>query len=465
MSELITSYPQAIQPDDYQPLLQLLHDYQSTIKYPVQIKILTQICNVIVAEEPRLISTTTADTCCEIWFKIAQAAFRTSASFNLVLAENLRLIRLLIVHKHRYFPNTFLSTVLQTIISRQIPKSNEAVQVVSAIFRSCNIEAIGDDSEIRCNTLTWLYTKRTADSLCETETIKLEWIAELSVLCVFTKIDIDLVILNSQIDTSDSADDYSGFISDLRRNLLYKSMNRLIALSQDKENEKNKQGLPQLGQLKSVINEQYFEKLFEILEDYDKYELTDNHASDFLAISAALKLRLRLLDEFLLYESLDSERICDTFLHKQIGLNLEYLGLCIQRYGDQSPSMFADKECMDIVNNLFSFLVNTRYHNVLSKRIIEHRFASMIVWLRKQTQRSECSNSHSFSMYKLKDLNCKYQMRYKALAVLAHFAEGCNERESLDVLSGHNFNFKSNTDLFMVLQLTKVSNLNHFQPV
>lgn len=404
-----------------------------------------------------MISPPTADICYEIWFKIAQAAFRTSASYNLVLAENLRLIRLLIDHKHRYLPNTFLNTVLQTIITRQIPKSNEAVKVACAIFRSCNIGAIGDESELRHNTLAWLYTKQTADSLSETEAIKLECVAELSVLCVFTKIDIDLVIMNSQMNTSDSADDYEGFISDLRRNLLYKSMNRLIALHQDKENVKINLGLPHLGQLKSVINEQYFEKLFEFLDNYDNYELTDNHASDFLAIAAALKLRLRLLDEFLFYESLDAERISDSFLHKQIGLNLEYLGLCVQRYAEEAPSMFADKECMDIVNTLFNLLVNTRHHNVLYKRLIGHPFASMIVWLKKQTQRSKCTNSRSFSMHKLNDLNCENQMRYKALAVLAHFTEGCNERESFDVLSRHNFNFNSNTDLFMVLQLTRVS--------
>lgn len=410
-----------------------------------------------------MISTTTADSCNEIWLKIAQAAFRTSASFDLVLAENLRLIRLLITHKHRYFPNTFLSTVLLTIISRQIPKSNEAVKVACSIFRSCNIEAIGDDSDLRCKTLTWLYTKRGADSLSETEAIKLEWIAELSVLCVFSKIDIELVNRNSQMDTSDSADDYKDFILDLRRNLLYKSMNQLIALHQDtvKENVKSEQVLPQPGQLKSVINEQYFEKLFEILDDYDKFDLTENHASDFLAIAAALKLRLHLLDELLLYESLDAERINDTFLHKQISLNMEYLELCVQRYAEQSPSVFADKECMDIVNNLFSFLVNTRYHNVLAKRIINHQFASMIDWLKKQTQRSICSNSRSFSMYKLNDLNFENQMRYKALAVLAHFAEGYNERESIAILSGHNFNFKSNTDLFIVLELTRVSTMEH----
>lgn len=407
-----------------------------------------------------MISTNTAESCYEIWFKIAQAAFRTSASFNLVLAENLRLIQLLITNKHRYIPNTFLSTVLQTIISRQIPKSNEAVKVACAIYRSCNIEAIGDDSELRYNTMAWLYTKRTADSLCETEAIKLEWIAELSVLCVFTKIDIDLVIMNSQMDSCASADNYKCFILNLRRNLLYKSMTRLIALHQDAENVGRKQGLPQLGQLKSVINEQYFEKLFEILDDYDKFELTDNHASDFLAVAAALKLRLRLLDEFLLYESLDAERISDTFLHKQIGLNLDYLELCVQRYAEQSPSMFAEKECMDIVNNLFSFLVNTRHHNVLAKRIIDHPFASMIVWLKIQTQRSSCLNSRSFSMYTLNDLNCENQMRYKALAVVAYFAEGYNERESIAVLSDHNFNFKSNTDLFMVLQLTRVSSVS-----
>lgn len=407
-----------------------------------------------------MISTTNADSCYEIWFKIAQAAFRTSASFDLVLAENLRLIRLLIVHKHRCLPNTFLSTVLQTIISRQIPKSNEAVKVACAIFRSCNIEAIGDESELRYNTMAWLYTKRTADSLCETETIKLKWIAELSVLCVFTKIDIELVNMNSRLHTTDSVDDYKEFIANLRRNLLYKSMNQLIALHQDtlKENVKNKQVLPQHGQLKSVINEQHFEKLFVVLAEYDRFELTENHASDFLAITAALKLRLRLLDEFLLYESLDAERITDTFLHKQIGLNLDYMELCVQRFAEQSPSVFADKECMDIVNNLFSFLVDTRYHNVLAQRIVDHPFVSMIIWLKKQTERSKCLISRSFSMYKLDDLNCENQMRYKALAVLAHFAEGCNECESIAVLRSHNFNFKSNTDLFMVLQLTRVSN-------
>lgn len=448
-----------MQPDDYPPLLKLLHNYQSTIKYPVQIQILTQICKLLISEEPRLITTTTADSCHEIWLKIAQAAFRTSASFNLVLAENLRLIRLLISHQHRHFPSTFLGTVLQAIITRQIPKSNEAVKVACAIFRSCNIEAIGVDSELRYKTMEWLYTKRTADSMCEREAIKLEWIAELSVLCVFTKIDSELVIMNSQMNTSDSVDDYKGFISDLRRNLLYKSINKLIALHQDTPVNQIKcvQVLPQPDQLKSVINEQHFEKIFNILSDYDKFELTENHASDFRAIADALKLRLSLMDKFLLYESIDAKRISDTFLHKQIALNLESLELCIQRHAEQSPTVFADKDCMDIVNNLFSFLVTTQHHSVVAERINDYRFVSMIDWLKKQTLRTTCSDSRSYSLHNLNSLNCDNQMRYKALAVLAHFAEGRNERESITVLSEHNFNLNSNTDLFMVLQLTRVS--------
>lgn len=455
-------------------------------------EILTETCRALIINLAPEISNASND----LWYQIVQAAFRASAAQHF----DLRLTCLIIEHKHRYVPTTFIKTLLNAIVTYQIERSNESIRLAITIFRHCNVDVLNNDGcgenvkinddedhqtlqqkehqqqlkqNLRYQTLRWLHTTRVEDSfnLHDCGAIKLENVAELSALCVFSKIDTNLVaklveqeqkILQGQMAASKN-DRYQQDIFDLRENLLYKSVSELIVIKESNgKQEILYEVLPASNLLKCVIDEQHFERQFEALNAAStNIELSDDPRNDIRRIKRVLDMYLQLLNAFMRYESLDADRLPKTYLAKKVSYHLEQLEMCVQKAIAQPAFGVPDSnniEDANIVRDLFELLVQRGKHSALNVMIRTHRFSVTINWLGQLSRRWYCSNSKTFARYCLNDLNLEHQMRYQALSVLVYFSEGINADDAFDgAVEQVPFNYKSNTDMFIVMHLTRVS--------
>lgn len=457
LAELLTAYPSSLEAADFQPLLHMLHQFQLAIQYPVEVEILGQLTDILLRAEAQLVSTSDridAAFCDDLWYKIAQTAFRTTSAK--LQQANVDLMRLLVVHK-RCLPDIFLTTVLRTFLSEAIRRSNAAVRLLIAIWRHNNIDALdqADSKEMRYDTMAWLHRQKI--SLVNTERIDPVLVAELTVLCVLTKIDATVVerldVADSELSVAVIGRDFTTFLRDLKRNLLLKSLRKLI-IAQRIHGAHNSPSLrfgvlPQANNLLSVIDEQHFEHLFEILNPDREIPEHQDSLIPFNAVTGTLILYLHLLDRLIAYAALDRERLDKTFLAKKCTFKLEQLEMCVAKF--RQNHSFGVKDTMDVLDRLRA-IFETPLHPMLVAMMRSRELAELIAWLRRWLGERQ-RNSRAVFLRTVDQLNDANQLRYEAFAALAHLAEGANQQAAFAALDEFEFNLRNNTDVLIVLRL------------
>lgn len=449
LARLLESHPSCLEANDLQPILQMLHDFQLTIQYPVQLIVLHRIVRVLLAAEKGISAQSqliNAEFFADIWLKIAQTAFRTT-SLNL-LAENLRLLRQ-IVAVHRVFPNNVIESFVKTILSNSIRKSNDAVQLLIEIFKHYNVDALSG-TDYRMQTMKWLL--KTEQVVLNFESIRVEYVAELTALCLFSKIDPHCVDRTKEEVDSDANAEY---VSGLRQNLKYKSMAELIVSRKDlRVVSESKRELPSANTLKSVVNEVHFQHLFDILNPDRELEESVNSLDAFNRVTTSLVLYLQLLNTLIAYDSIDQEGLRKTFLCKKIHFKVEQLEMCVSKFS--SFREFTEKDAMDVMEGLSS-VFRRDLHPVLVDVILSHHMPDTVRWLRQRIGIEPGKDSKSIVHRKVDELNCLNRLRYEAFGILSFFSHGTNDVEAFDVIDEFGFNLNSNTDLLIVQMLIKVS--------
>lgn len=462
LSELLTEHKLSLQAEDFQPLLQLLHDFHQTVKYPIEIKILTNICTVLVCTEERFRTESNVlreGFCTELWYKIGQTAFRTS-SHSEILTENIRLLRVLIVYKQSALPNTFMSTVLKTFLSDSIQKCNDVIRLLIAIFQHTNINTLENGRSLRTLTLRWLHKSDLKLKIREAESIELHLKSELSVLCLFTKINSEIAFKQrvcSMIEPDDITK-YKQFIAQLKCDILFKSLDQLIVLKAKPTKLCTLIELPLPTELKSVINEEYFEELFEILGADTEIELTDNSHRDFTLVATSLAIYLHILNQLIAYESLDREKFQKSFLIKKTHFKMTQMEMTIKEL--ERSEKIIGTQVLSVMDKLQDILCSD-FYPVLKDAISGCDMRETIAWLHDKSKSDVCRDSRNITVHTSEhQLNIAHQVRYRAFMLLANLsAKNVNSDEAFAAIADNQFNFNSNTDLFIMHQLMKVGKI------
>lgn len=443
-AHLIESQPDCVQTADLQPILQMLHDFQLTIQYPVQVIVLHRILRVLLeiefAEDTHLINEDFF-----VWLKIAQTSFRTS-SLNL-LSENIRLLRQ-VISSRQTLPNVFVESIVKTLLSNSIRKSNDGVQLLIDIFRHYSVDAFGCD--YREQTMKWLL--KSDQVLLNFESIRVEHVAELTTLCLFSKIDRSIIRPTRILDMPDG--EFCRFEETLRKHLSFKSLTKLIVCQRVKEEHNRHSDLPQPNSVKSVVNEMYFQKLFEILNPDRELEETSNSLDAFNRVTSTLVLYMQLLNSLIAYESMDKVGLSKTFLCKKAHFKVEQMDMCVGKFATFTE--FTDKDAVDVIESI-SGVFRRDLHPVLIDVILSQQMPATVRWLRSRIMNSEPAKDSKTIAYRLvDDLNCANRLRYEAFVLLTFFEHGSNDIEAFDVIDEYGFNLNSNTDLLIVQALIKV---------
>lgn len=446
-AHLLESQPMCVQATDLQPILQMLHDFQLTIQYPVQVVVLHRIVRVLLQIDVHNDSLVINDEFfTDIWHKISQTTFRTS-SLNL-LAENIRLLRQ-IVSSRQKLPNSFIESIVKTLLSNSIRKSNDGVQLLIDIFKHYNVDVL--DSDYRIQTMKWLL--KTEQVLMNFESIRVEHVAELTTLCLFSKIDSSIIKHTTSLKIPVSA--FAEYETALRKQLNFKSLTKLIVCQKSVVDDRSpKLKLPQPNAIKSVVNEMYFQKLFEMLNPDRELEESANSLDAFNRVTSTLVLYLQLLNSLIAYESMDKVGLTKTFLCKKAYFKVEQLDMCVGKFAHFTE--FTDKDALDVMESI-SGVFRRDLHPVLIDVILSHHMPETVRWLAARVLNSEpAKDSKSIAHRSVEELNCPNRMRYESFVLLSYFEHGLNDVEAFDVIEEYGFNLNSNTDLLIVKTLIKV---------
>lgn len=464
LAELLLNNPSAIMAEDFQPLLSMLVDFQSNIQHSVQIKICIKIVKILLLKENVLKKDTTiiSETFLnEQWCKMAELAFRNSATNSSTSLENLTLLKHLIDHK-KMASTIFLETVINAVLTNSIKKSNSSIDLLISIFRSFNVDLFKNATEIRVGIINWLSPRIKASDLksllANDGHLALNLVGELYALCVLSKAEKFSIREYNEIINSN---EFSVYIKQLEYVLQCQTMRKLIVVecSNEIKTEKNmkEEQLPDSNSIQTTIIETYYTELEKALRPDDEFKMSDNPFEDFVLIANSLATYLHVLNTFLKYKSMDADKYTKSFLTKRILIKIEHLNMIAERFLSlrQEP-----KDIFDILEKLL-LIVNPNLSLLLRDYVLGQRFNIMLIkWLSKQVKPIQMPDSQYFQMIKHEnELSFEHKIQVKTLCLLTNFSKFDEENETaaFDAISNYAFNFSSIEDLYVIFEIIKVS--------
>lgn len=453
LAQLLNDQPHSLTDEDFQPLLKLLFDFQSTIEYPIQIQTLRRIAHVLLVKESEFNSSPliNKEFCDDMWQKIAQNASRSSATNRPNLLENTKLLQTLVAH--RQLPAAYIQSILETYLSSSIPRTNQSILLIITLFQHTNIDSLDNSERLRSDTLNWLHTTSMAMELknissCDVIDVKLK--AELSVLCLFSKVDSSFYP-----QSIDSHCDHKRLMDDIETKILCRCLKKMLftesAIKSENEFQRS-ESLPQANQIRSIINETHSRKLESMLTDV---QMTDNPFEDVINVVSSLHLFVLILNELIGYKALDQKSFEASYFTKKIKFKIEQLDLCMIRL---ATGRYEGKENMEIIDKLLEVL-NYTVHPLLAQVIKSQSINGVVSWLKRIVNEREERNSRCLLLKSYNQLKFDQKIRFKSFSLLCYLTDGINGSDAFEVIDEMEFNLMSNGDLCIVLHLIQVRNL------
>lgn len=461
LSKLLQKYPSKFEASDYQPLLHILENVPSEIQYSIQIKIYANIIRVMLSKEQNFLNSCkiiNENSCNTIWMNISQMLFRKASANLLDTISYIKCLQVLIEYKKMPSP-TFINSVIQTIITNSIKKSNEGIELLITILKNFDIELINNSEQIILNILHWLHFKDSKTNLMQSVNkinIHTEIIANLTAVCLLSKID-EIEILPIAKDNATTDDEI--YLDNLEKEILFKSLDKLIVVEGVDEriilNNENI-NLPLQSELKTIINEIYLEKLFILIgglsREYD--EQIDKEYDYFIYLLSSLELSLHIVNKLIQYDSLDNDKFDKYFLTKRITLKISQIEMFCERVFIESLDI---RQASDIFKYIMRIFTINMYHRKLEDMLKSWNCKSIMVWIDRFMLSKTMYDSENIKIVNLDDFSMEFKLRYNCLLVLSFFCDGPNSVIAFNIINDHHFNFSSNEDLFIVFELIQVN--------
>lgn len=448
LAQLLDDHPESVNDEDYQPLLQLLFDFQGTIESPIQIATLRRIVHVLLVKAPEFETSqlVNMEFCDGIWQKIAQNALRISATNRPNLLENTKLLQTIVAYKH--LPAIIVQSIMETYLS--IPRTNQSISLIIAIFQHINVDSLDNSDRLRSDTLNWLHTTSIAmelKNISSSDVIDMKLKAELSVLCLFSKVDA-----HNFLQPRDSPSEHKTNMEDIERKILFRCLNKMIftqTRAHGIDKSERSESIPGANEIRSIINEIYLRKFESMMTDV---QMTDNSFEDVINVVSSLHLFVLILNELMAYKAMDEHSLNASYFAKKMKFKVEQLDMCMTRL---ATGRYESKENMDIIEKLMEVLNHT-VHPVLSQIIKSQTLGGIVSWLNHivNDRRERDSRSLLFKAYN--QLKFDQKIRFKAFSLLCYLTDGINGVDSFEIINEYEFNLSSNGDLCIVLHLIQV---------
>lgn len=485
LSEMLENTPFLLQPDDYQPLLKLLTEYQRTIQQSSNMKYFIRSVKIMLSRESELkaSSTNISETFCAAhWHEIVEHAHK-QAVIDKVQAENLDLIRVCMENNIIVSHNFMRTIIIEITRGSNIKKSNSSIKLLISLISNANADLLDDINDLKINVIHWLSPKVKATDLkraIESDSnLDKALIAQLYVICILnrqceTNVQCSLSKEVNLNVSNDNLDEHNIFICLLSKNLQYRSMYELIVSDSVKNTtkyDKSDDKLPDRSSVKAIFDETINGELEKALHLDDNFNSSINPIEDFNIISTSLTTYVNILDFCVLYESMDDEHFRQSNLRKRILIKISQLDATVNAFDSSIQFERNPEDVNDIVKSLLN-IWHGNHHSVVANLIFNLKSIKTIInWLKKQLKSLGKPDSLSMKPLEHADkLEFEQRVQLKCLTLLTHFSayEQVNVDESgfghgnedevnvFDAIDGYKFNYNRNQDIFMAFEVLKV---------
>lgn len=477
----MVDFPHILEAEDYQPLLKLLKDFKPTIQFSIQMKYFIRMVEAMLSKEPNLKAHSTQireSFCTEHWHQIMELSFKQAATDKMQL-ENLDLMRVLIENKVAQSSHDFIKDVIKEVTKMaHIRKSNNAINLLISILRNVSTDMIEGIQDLKITVINWLSSRAKLSELKKViennGNFDQQLVSELYVLCVLSRQGnlCNKSRHSDAIDVQEEADvrEHILIISNVVENLQYRMLSKLIVSDVkpiiEQDDLESIETLPEKNEVKAIVNERTFVELDKMLSD--STSSNENSTENFSSIAASLATSVNVLNALVGYESFDSDSF-QGFLQKRIFFKINQLNLMVEHFGNSMNIDRNPNDVNEIVESLLS-IWNDKYHPIIAVNLfIVEKSAAIIAWLRRQLRPFRNENSIILSpLQSSNQLNFEERIQLKCLTLLAYFSVHEDEQvDAMDIddnlprvfeaISDCEFNYKRNEDLFIDMQLIKVS--------
>lgn len=466
LSKLLIDYPNLIQHEDYQPMLQILSDLQPKIKYSNQAEVFNDLVRIMVAEESGLKvkgNNISNSFCSDRWHRIMQMALKNCATSNQIAEYNVQLLQIMIENGY-IVSYAFIETIVKELSSNTIKKTTSGVRLMIAIFQSVNMDLLTSGEEIKASVIKWLSPKIDASELKRVigneENIEVALIAELYVLCVLSKTDKSSKLSFEHTEpTQNDENSFDTIIEKLKRQFSYQFFDKLMAVDCSREIDRlsmRKIGsvLPEPKPIDVVFSENLYSELEKSLNPDDSFQPSPNAMDDFAIIASSLTTYIHILNQFLAYNAFDQSKYEKSFLYKRIAIKIEQVNTIMDRLVDCD-----EKDRFDIVEKMNS-IWKFGLHPMLEQLVFERDCNSRLIdWLAQQLQPELVSSSQPLNRISFANLPFAQKMQLKCLVLLTRFSTLDNEngKKAFEVLDNLDPDTECCENLFIMFELVRVN--------
>lgn len=462
-ADLLECYTNVLLADDYQPILQLLSDFQVIIQYPIQVKYFIKCCRALLEKEDELYRSTVGsrilnrEFCDGIWNKITETTFRLSTANTSVSSEFHSLLALLI--KHRKFASMgFIKNVLQTYSTNSIKSSNLSVVTLIAIFETINVDSLENSKQLICDFLTWLHPSNRRiclkSALTNYDQISVANKARITVLCLLTS--SEKRILQSEKDEESSIQtEYDQEIREIEKNIQLKSLNTIIEMIQPEVHHEEFIQLP--TNVTSVLNEELYDHFSGLVSfDHSGGDVAMenlNKTENIIKLLQNTEFCLEILDNLIKYGALNEEKFKNIIFAKKLKLMLQSIELIFNDLTGQSVT-----ETIDILDSLHAVFA-PKFHSFLSRFIRIKESTNVIKWILSKSENVDLKSTKTFELIDLNELEGKERCKAKALTLIANIGEYDDQflSPSSDLINMDiEFNFESNVDVNILIRILSI---------
>lgn len=473
LSQLIVDFPHVLQVNDYQALLDLLLEYKSTIQHPLHMEYFIRMAAMMLRKEHELQQSSNS-FCVERWHKIMELSFKQAETDKTQL-ENVDLMRVLIDNKVIVSHNFVKNIIIAIAKTQTIRKSNSSIRLLMSVLQNVNVDMIDDISNLKKAIIHWLTAKIKLSELRKViennNTIEKRLVAELSVLCALSRQEstrdkmIDQSIVTEVHHDDSEINEHMSFIDELVQCLQYRMLSKLVVNHTKHSKWQSAVGiekLPEPNEVKASLNESINAELEKAIGDANSADDIENSIESFNSICTSLATNVNILNSRVGYESIDGDNFLK-FLTKRILFSIGKLNGIIKNVGSSYRIESNPNDVNGIVDNLLD-IWHIKYHPIVTENIfVVKNSASIITWLKAQL--IETRRPASILMAPLKGANqleFEQRIQLKCLTLLAHFSayqeqEQENSLNVFEAIETYSFNYERNEDLYILLQLAKVS--------
>lgn len=485
MCELISNYPDALSTDDIGDIIPLLSECQPLIEFKEQIYAFTKCCTILLEREEAFKmkgNKIVYENCQKLWTKIADEALRCCSNSNKNLIESHKLLQLLIYHRHKFLPSSFIEGVIKIFVSNTTIKCDTTLSTLIILLKNYNLDSLANGKEYTKQILQFAFEKITPAVLKKViagnEKPSYEILAKIAVLCSLLKTDVINYYKNEKINSAyfhnkiidlSEQQKYKEYIESVQHLMQLKTREKLIIECEDfaelQKNNEIEYGQEAPLELKCIIDEGIFHELMKLTELTEKIiseQSSVMEIKDYLKdLMANNELMMNLLSELLYMESTNQEKIANLFVTKRIVLNTQQIERMFTLIATKKIQ-FDSSDTNKIIISLNALFTN-HYHSYVGKLIRSFDLSNCLNWIFNQVDRiflssNDKSIDNKFNLKAFLNAKMELKLRYLLITTLCNYFnyDGINTNVAVDLIDQIEFSVESNIDLHTIFEIIKI---------